>query len=153
EGGFFGLIISSFRSMALYALGMVFLLGEVVATNTVGFNLPILQPVSISSGPIVNVSQFGAVGDGRTNDTAAIQAALNYIRANGGTLNFEAGHTYIVSRSLAIANAHDFMIDGNGATIRMASGVPVQPGNSILYIDNANHFAVTDLTFDGNRAN
>src|SRR5262249_4389858 len=103
EGGFFGLIISSFRGMALYALSMVFLLGEVVATNTVGFNLPILQPVSISSGPIVNVSQFGAVGDGRTNDTAAIQSALNYIRANGGTLNFEAGHTYIVSRSLAIA--------------------------------------------------
>ena len=71
-------------------------------TQTVGFDLPLLQPVSIASGPVVNVSQFGAVGDGTKDDTAAIQSALNYIKANGGTLNFDAGRTYIVSKSLVI---------------------------------------------------
>jgi len=124
-----------------------------MATETVGFNLPILQPVSITSGPVVSVSQFGAVGDGRTNDTAAIQSALNYVKAHGGTLNFAAGHTYIISKSLVISGASDFKIDGNGATIKMANGTPVQPGYMILRIDSSDHFAVTELTLDGNRAN
>ena len=124
-----------------------------MATTTYGFNSPILSPISITSGPIVSVSQFGAVGDGKTNDTAAIQSALNYIKANGGTLNFEAGRTYIVSKNLTITGADDFKIDGNGAAIKMANGAPVQSGYSILRITTCDNFAVTELTLDGNRAN
>jgi hypothetical protein len=122
-------------------------------TQTPGFDLPLLQPVSITSGPVVNVSQFGAVGDGTKDDTAAIQAALNYVKANGGTLNFDSGHTYKVSNDLVISDADDFKIDGNGATIKMANGVPATSGFGILRIENCDHFAITDLTFDGNRAN
>ena len=122
-------------------------------TQALGFNLPILQQISITSGPIVSVSQFGAVGDGKKDDTAAIQSALNYIKANGGTLNFEAGHTYVVSQNVTITSAHDFKIDGNGATIKMAGGAPIDWAHSILRIETSNHFAVTELTLDGNRAN
>jgi len=124
-----------------------------MAIETVGFNLPILQPISITSGPVVNVSQFGAVGDGTKDDTAAIQSALNYIKANGGTLNFDAGRTYVVSKTLVIAGADDFKIDGNGATIKMANGTPVASGYPLLRVDTSDHFAVTELTLDGNRAN
>jgi Ca2+-binding RTX toxin-like protein len=123
-----------------------------MATQISGFRLPILQPISITSGPVVSVSQFGAVGDGKTNDTAALQSALNYVKAHGGTLNFEAGRTYMVSRELTIANADDFKIDGNGATIKMAAGAPVAWGYGILRIESSDRFAVTELTLDGNRA-
>jgi Ca2+-binding RTX toxin-like protein len=122
-------------------------------TQTLGFNLPILQQISITSGPIVSVAQFGAVGDGKKDDTAAIQSALNYIKANGGMLNFEAGHTYVVSKVVTIANAHNFMIDGNGATIKMAAAAPVDWDHAILRVQTSDHFGVTELTLDGNRAN
>lgn len=39
---------------------------------------------------------FGARGDGVTDDTASINAALTWLAANGGTLNFPAGR-YLVS--------------------------------------------------------
>jgi hypothetical protein len=44
----------------------------------------------------VSVKDFGAVGDGTTNDTAAIQAAIDALSPLGGTLYFPKG-TYIVS--------------------------------------------------------
>lgn len=44
----------------------------------------------------VSVKDFGAVGDGVTNDTAAIQAAINSLSPFGGTVYFPTG-TYAVS--------------------------------------------------------
>jgi hypothetical protein len=44
----------------------------------------------------VSVKDFGAVGDGVTDDTAAIQAAINYLSPFGGTLYIPKG-AYIVS--------------------------------------------------------
>jgi hypothetical protein len=112
-----------------------------------------LQQVVITSGPTVSVSQFGAVGNGTKDDTAALQSALNYIKANGGTLTFEAKHIYMVSKHLVISGADDFKLDGNGATIKMANGAPAKSGFSILRIEDSDHFAVSELIFDGNRAN
>ena len=48
-------------------------------------------------GATVNVLDFGATGDGTTDDTAAIQAAINYAAtSNSGKVFFPAGH-YIVT--------------------------------------------------------
>jgi hypothetical protein len=40
---------------------------------------------------VVSVKDFGAVGDGVTDDTAAIQAAINSLPARGGIVTFPAG--------------------------------------------------------------
>lgn len=45
---------------------------------------------------VVSVKDFGAVGDGVTNDTAAIQTAIDSLPASGGTVYVPAG-TYLVS--------------------------------------------------------
>jgi hypothetical protein len=44
---------------------------------------------------LVSVKDFGAVGDGVANDTAAIQAAIDSLPANGGTVFVPVG-TYLV---------------------------------------------------------
>jgi len=65
---------------------------------------------------VVNVRDFGAVGDGETNDTKAIQKALNSVR-EGGVVYIPAG-TYIVSRQLYIySDAMTVKGDGKATVI------------------------------------
>jgi hypothetical protein len=59
--------------------------------------------------PRFDVTRFGAVGDARTDDTAAIQAAFDACWGNGkgvqpygGTVVFPGNHTYNVSRTINI---------------------------------------------------
>ncbi len=63
-------------------------------------------PIAVPAGAVKNIKDFGAVGDGRTDDTAAIQAALDNGRDSDGdyygkpkALYFPAG-TYLVSATL-----------------------------------------------------
>lgn len=48
------------------------------------------------AGAYVNVKTFGAVGNGTTDDTAAIQACIDYVNSlGGGTVFFPAGTYYV----------------------------------------------------------
>lgn len=53
-------------------------------------------------GDIVNVRDFGAVGDGVTDDTEAIQKAFKSIQTTGGTVLFPADCTYCISDEVKI---------------------------------------------------
>lgn len=70
--------------------------------------------VPVASGTAVNVKQFGAVGDGVTDDTAAIQAALD--ASAGKTLHFGMYETYKTTSTLNITG-HVTSIYGNNSTI------------------------------------
>lgn len=73
-----------------------------------------------------HVNDFGAVGNGSTDDSAAIQLALNELRDNGGTLIFSSGSTYKCNSGLALeltsANADvRWSIEGNNAILDFSS--------------------------------
>ena len=68
--------------------------------------------------PQISVASFGAVGDGVTDDSAAIQAAINSAPL-GSTLTFTAGKTYLLKTGLVVNKAIN--IDGNGATLLLDS--------------------------------
>ena len=66
----------------------------------------------------VNVRDYGATGDGSTDDTAAIQNAINAARASGKGVLFPAG-TYLHASNI-VANSVA-LVGVGGATVLMAS--------------------------------
>lgn len=67
---------------------------------------------SSSSGGYVNVKDFGAVGNGTTDDTTAVRSALN----GGGTVYFPAG-TYRITSTLSHTSAFNVVGDGQQSRI------------------------------------
>jgi len=64
---------------------------------------------------LISVRQFGAKGDGVTDDTVALQNAFNYIKVNGGNLNIPGG-TYLTGSLSLSGSIAGFTISGDGMT-------------------------------------
>jgi hypothetical protein len=79
-------------------------LGETDASQ-VEYTLPatgaVTQTVENKLAQTVSVKDFGAVGDGVTDDTDAIQAAIDYVGTDGGCVNFPAGK-YLVTSTINV---------------------------------------------------
>lgn len=63
------------------------------------------RTVQAKERDIVSVKDFGAVGDGSTDDTAAIQAAITALASTGGVIVFPRG-TYKVSSAITVSNSN-----------------------------------------------
>lgn len=61
----------------------------------------------------VSVKDFGAVGDGVTDDTAAIQAALDSFTGYFGTVLLSSNSTYKITKSLILRRGHNLVGDGS----------------------------------------
>jgi len=101
--------------------------------------------------PGVSPDAYGAKGDGTTNDTAAIQAALD---SGAKRIVFRHGGTYIISADLAVHSGQT--IEAYGATIRRAPGTNTEL--NLLSIAGSVNTFITDVTvrggtWDGNRPN
>ena len=70
---------------------------------------------SMISGAAVNVLDFGAVGNGVANDSAAIQLAINSL-ASGGIVYFPVGN-YLCTSGLTISNNKVTLEFSNGAAL------------------------------------
>ncbi len=90
---------------------------------------------------VENVKAYGAKGDGTTDDTTAIQAALDA----GSVVYFPAG-TYMVSQ-ITLSTGHNLFGDGDGSIIKMISA----SDNSIIVGLSISGITIRNLLVDGNR--
>lgn len=99
------------------------------------------------NGAPINVLDYGATGDGVTNDTTALQAAITVATANKRTLYVPAG-TYLYS-SLTIANGITIIGDGNSSMLKKTTtnldGITVTTTSPIT-VENISFTAVASQT-------
>ena len=110
---------------------------------------------------IFNVQNFGAKGDGITDDTAAIQSAIDAAAAAGGGQVYMPTGTYIVSGGeepsdgcLMLKSNVYLYGDGMGETnVKVADGSDTKITGVIrsAYGEETHDFGVSNLTIDGNR--
>ena len=113
--------------MTLIALYDTTLVGELVKT------------------PIMNVKQFGAKGDGSTDDTAAIQKALDTCK----NVVVTAG-TYMINAITHInLNSNNKLTLDNDATIKAITNGETTYG--VLYLDNVQNVEISGGTIQGER--
>lgn len=100
---------------------------------------------SMIDGSPLNVLDFGAIGNGVVDDTAAVQAALNA----GGNIVFPSGYTFVCSK---LSITQDVDIFGTGATLlHKANSASV--GVGLLEMLTDNKLIIRNLKIDGNGPN
>ncbi len=112
---------------------------------------------------IFNVQNFGAKGDGVTDDTAAIQKAIDAAAAAGGGQVYIPPGTFIVSGGeepsdgCLMLKSNVYMYgDGMGVSnIKVADGSDTKITGIIrsAYGEETHDFGLSNLTLDGNRDN
>jgi hypothetical protein len=115
---------------------------------------------AVPPSTVIDVRQYGATGDGKTDDTAAIQRAIDAIPAAGGTVMFPTG-TYIVApgKTTGIAIKSNLRLAGAGAGVGAVLKIRDHLGDWQRLLSprdlggTIENFAMEDLAFDANIAN
>jgi hypothetical protein len=105
---------------------------------------PIWLPMPVISNIadlLPSVKKWGAVGDGKADDTAAVQKALDDCRL--GQLYFPAG-TYRVTKPLFINQRKGGWIAGAG---REQTVIINTAGGGVVYTDGCGYTTIQDITF------
>ena len=97
---------------------------------------------------VVNVKDFGAVGDGIADDTAAIQASVNYGSSNSKVVYISSG-TY-VSGKITVPSNIDIFGDGIESTTLFCKA---NTNATILNAANSDFVQISNIKFDYNTPN
>jgi hypothetical protein len=106
-----------------------------------------------------NVRDFGAAGDGKTDDTGSLQKALDAARSTGGIVFFPPG-VYLTRRLTLHSRTHLRGSGGDATVLKLAPGANTAIIESYRFAEESaarsnegiSAFSVRDLALDGNRA-
>jgi hypothetical protein len=115
-----------------------------ILTNAVG------RTVHQKLQELISVKDFGATGDGTTDDTVAIQSAVN--AAAGKALYFPGG-TYIVSDVITLVSNTVIYGDQGITTLKLKAQTYAAANVSIFVLTSITNVYIYGLIFNGNKGN
>ncbi|MGG0249772.1 glycosyl hydrolase family 28-related protein [Peribacillus frigoritolerans] len=102
----------------------------------------------------INVKNFGAIGDGITDDSGAIKAAIAALPITGGSLIFPNGK-YIQGNgtdkdcSFIFMKKNNIKIIGNGSIIQAHPNNPPSQNCRGFWFENCKNISIENLTYNG----
>ena len=152
DSGTWGTVLNDYLAVAHSSDGTLKNIARTTLANDIQTSLT-LADTSVQQGAqllSVKDTAYGAMGDGVTDDTAAIQAAIN---AAGSTklCYFPAG-TYIISAPLTLVSGGSYQGAGWSSVIKQANGTNLT--RLVQWPSGTNsNCLMADLMIDGNRTN
>ena len=125
--------------------------GATGATGTTGADG---VPGNVAALGIINVEDYGAVGDGETDNSGPIADAIAALPPDNGVLFFPVG-IYAVASTITLANRRSLTVRGNGFPhLTVETGTMIRwigpPGGTILHLEGWSQGTIEDIGFDGN---
>lgn len=81
---------------------------------------------------VVHSKMFGAVGDGITDDTVALQCAIDFALKNKKKLFLDSGKVYLISNTLNFYGT-DLYFDGQNSTIKIDDNISTHPSSDGVF--------------------
>jgi hypothetical protein len=133
--------------------GQTYVVGSLFTAATTGASsgngaAAVARTLANRFADVVNVKDFGAVGDGVTDDTAAFQAAVNYGSSNSKAVYIPSG-TY-VSGKITVPSNIDIFGDGIESTTLFCKA---NTNATILNAANSDFVQISNIKFDYNTPN
>jgi hypothetical protein len=101
------------------------------------------ETVSVPARVFDAVRDFGAKGDGRTDDSTAIQSAIDAAKQQGhGAIAYLPGRRYAVSRSLLVTGS-DYTLGGSGFRCELAWRG--EPGKPFIVVSGVNNVTLANF--------
>lgn len=115
-----------------------------------------MSRIAITGLTLANVKDYGATGDGATDDTTAVQAAIDdAIASSLGGIFFPPGTYRISTTGLAVSGASNFKImgAGEGSIIAFLTESHVSTARSLIAMrGGSSNVEIENLILDGNKA-
>ena len=105
---------------------------------------------SMITGAPVNVLDFGATGNGSTDDTTSINAAITYAGSNGGGNIFFPAGTYKISSPLVLINSQSLVGNGNTTIYNVSTTQEAITAGQNPSSYNGNMSYISGINFTGN---
>jgi hypothetical protein len=96
-----------------------------------------------------NVKKFGAKGDGTTDDTNAIQKALNAVSKEKGTVYFPNG-TYLINAAQKLTIHDNTKVIGDGSSTIIKANNQAEFGTNLITL-SGNNIQISHVSLDGNQ--
>jgi len=98
----------------------------------------------------VNVKDYGAKGDGFTEDTAAFQKAMDKVSLKGGGEVFIPAGNYILQPIFVKSNVNLVGENRDTVTLKLSDDANDQKQTRLVNINNVKNIKLKNITFDGN---
>lgn len=108
-----------------------------------------LRTTKANAHLLINVKDYGAAGDGGTNDTASINAAIAAM-TNYSTLYFPAGDYFVTPGGITeFASLNHITVMGDGHSSVLTNNATGAPGNYLVFHSSCHHVTIRDFSIIG----